>query len=298
MDKFGHMANGHCGFLSRALQWGVLAALLVFAPGIGQSRADTQVEWQILEPGLEYGEAPSRVQGAELSILRIDPAYFEFLLCASGRENSPPQSLAAWREQEDLIAAINASMYLPDGLTSTGYMRDGDYLNNGSINGRFGGFFVARPESGDLPQAMILEKGSSNWQALLDRYDLAIQNFRMVASSGNILWAPGGELNEISAIAEDSEGRILFVYAANPLGAHEFASLLMGLPIGVRSILYTEGGPQAGLTIDTGSFKRDFSGAHAPSLLKSGSLRAALPNVLGVRRRSGSVEKTFTTGAE
>ena len=36
------------------------------------------------------------------------------------------------------MAAINASMYLPDGVTSTGYMRQDDYINNKRLVRRFG----------------------------------------------------------------------------------------------------------------------------------------------------------------
>ncbi|MEI3478052.1 MAG: hypothetical protein V8Q84_01855 [Bilophila sp.] len=60
-------------------------------------------------------------------------------------------SLGEWARRKDLVAAINASMYLPDGVTSTGYLRAGDVINNGRIASLFGAFFVAGPDAGDLP---------------------------------------------------------------------------------------------------------------------------------------------------
>ena len=56
--------------------------------------------------------------------------------------------------------------------------------------------------------------------------------------------------------------------------------------LGVRTVMYVEGGAQAGLLVRTDKLSREISGAHAPSLLITGNLKAPLPNILGARRQT------------
>ena len=104
--------------------------------------------WNALEEGLEYAEFSLQSeagQQASLTVLRIDPELFDFRLYASAAHKHPALTLGQWADSHDLVAAINASMYLPDGVTSTGYMRQDDYINNKRLVRRFGAFFVAGP---------------------------------------------------------------------------------------------------------------------------------------------------------
>ena len=80
--------------------------------------------WNALEEGLEYAEFSLQSeagQQASLTVLRIDPELFDFRLYASAAHKHPALTLGQWADSHDLVAAINASMYLPDGVTSTGY---------------------------------------------------------------------------------------------------------------------------------------------------------------------------------
>ena len=117
--------------------------------------------WNALEEGLEYAEFSLQSeagQQASLTVLRIDPELFDFRLYASAAHKHPALTLGQWADSHDLVAAINASMYLPDGVTSTGYMRQDDYINNKRLVRRFGAFFVAGPRQEGLPRADILTR--------------------------------------------------------------------------------------------------------------------------------------------
>lgn len=120
---------------------------------------ETLPPWEKLEEGLQLGLFSAQFDGGdpfEVVFLRIDPAYFDFTVeTASSEKQSLP--LEAWATRKGLIAAINASMYLPDGVTSTGYLRTGETVNNGRVVSKFGAFFVAGPDSPDLPGADLLE---------------------------------------------------------------------------------------------------------------------------------------------
>ena len=246
-----------------------------------QGRAD----WRELEQGLFFGEFQLNDGDARLSVLRIDPAYFEFTLCARSQDGGPSRPLNEWGEQYNLSAAINASMYLPDGSTSTGYMRQGDHTNNGRIVQRFGAFFVAGPDEPGLPLAVIIDRDNPLWRQQMERYSLVIQNYRMINADRRILWSPGGPHYSISAVAQDGEGQILFMHCRQPVEAYAFAQQVLHLPLNVRTVMYVEGGGQAGLLVRSAALTRELIGLSPSGLLVTGDLRAMLPNVLGARRK-------------
>lgn len=240
--------------------------------------------WLALEPGLDFCEIRLNEDDSRLTALRIDPEKFDFVLGASGMDHKNPRTLENWAKDYDLKAAINASMFLPD-LKSTGYMRSGDYVNNGRVAERFGAFFAAGPKKENLPRALIIDKDDSGWRERLNDYDLVIQNYRMTNAKRKILWSPGGPLYSISAIAQDGDGKILFLHSRAPVEAYAFIQQLLHLPLDVRTVMYVEGGAQAGLLVRSDKLERSLAGAHAPSFLVTGKIKAALPNILGIRPR-------------
>lgn len=239
--------------------------------------------------GLALAEVPLPLadgkQGPVVAVLRLSPERFDFVLCASGRERHPPLTLSEWARLRQLEAAINASMFLPDGVTSTGYLRDADYLNNKRLGGRLGAFFVAGPDSPELPRATIIDREEPGWRERIDRYRLVIQNYRLVSASGQILWKPDGPRSALAAVGVNAGGDILFLHCREPLDAHSFAAGLLRLPLRLRTVMYVEGGGQAGLVLRSGDLRREYSGLSAAEFLPGGHIRAALPNVLGARRR-------------
>ena len=266
----------------------VTLAALPAAPLMAQEGVAPQGEangWRELEPGLSFREFQIRDGGMEIAALRIDPARFIFTLCASSLDGRPARTLREWGEQYDLTAAINASMYLPDGKTSTGYLRQGEHVNNRRMAERFGAFFVAGPDRPGLPDAAILNRDAHDWRELLPHYALVIQNYRMINNERNILWSPGGPMYSISAVAEDGTGHILFLHCREPVEAHAFAQHLLRLPLDVRTVMYVEGGGQAGLLVRSRSLRRELAGKPSSPFFVTGNLRAPLPNVLGVRAK-------------
>lgn len=255
------------------------------SPATGGTDNQGRADWRELEQGLLFGEFQLNDGDARLSVLRIDPAYFDFTLCARSLDSGPSRPLSQWGEQYNLSAAINASMYLPDGSTSTGYMRQGDHTNNGRIVQRFGAFFVAGPDEPGLPLAAIIDRDNPLWRQQMERYSLVIQNYRMINADRRILWSPGGPHYSISAVAQDGEGQILFMHCRQPVEAYGFAQQVLHLPLNVRTVMYVEGGGQAGLLVRSAALTRELIGLSPSGLLVTGDLRAVLPNVLGARRK-------------
>ena len=258
-----------------------LSAVPAFADGVPSEPQDglTAIKNALVPP------QPSAEQPAPPPPPRIDPAYFDFTVeTASSEKQSLP--LEAWATRKGLIAATNASMYLPDGVTSTGYLRTGETVNNGRVVSKFGAFFVAGPDSPDLPGADLLDRSTDDWENLLPHYSMVVQNYRMISSDRRLLWKPGGPKHSISAVGRDGTGAILFILCREPITGVDFGALLLALPIDVRVVMYTEGGSLAGLFLRTPVRSQIWLGRSLPEFWASGSQGAPLPNVIGVRRKS------------
>ena len=281
MGILQHPASGvllfrvlQCAFLCCALLWAV--------------RGDAAPFWLDLEAGLQFASfAPSRAKdAATIDMLRIDPALFRFSLHSVSAESPAPDSLSAWAEQHDLVLAINASMYLPDRKTSTGYLRYGDYVNNPRIHNKFGAFFMAEPDAPDLPPAAILDRECDPWEERLPRYRLVVQNYRLIDTEGKALWLPGGPEHSIAAVGQDRQGHIFFIHCRTPMTGEAFAAELLRMPIALRSLMYVEGGSQAAMLARCPKLHRLWLGQSSISFLHPPEKETALPNVLGVQRRS------------
>ena len=265
------------------------------------------VHWTLLEPGLELGlsilpESRDLNTGAVFAALRIDPGLHHFSLHMAS-QTGQARSFPDWSRESGLRAGINASMYLPDNVTSTGYMRNGETLNNKKMGSKLGAFFVAGRRNKAVAPADILERESPEWPERLEEYTIVVQNYRLMDSRGKTLWAEGGPLHSIAAVAKDQSGRIVFLLSQEPLMAEQFARRLRELPLSLSTVMYVEGGAQAGLFLHVSgdgakTLPASFAGAtvHAEpdgmthvwkgrqSLLNTrGNPDALVPNVIGVR---------------
>ncbi len=253
-----------------------------------------QIPWKHKLPGLDLAEVelktfPPNTEG-QLRIVRINPNFFQFCLHSIGKTKSYPKTLAQWAHEAKLVSAINASMYLPDGQTSTGYMRSGDYTNNPKRVSKFGAYFLAQPRNKKLISARIVERNHPQLEQLLKEYTMVIQNYRLISAKRNILWSKGGQKHSISAVGEDKKGNILFFHCAKPLDAHSFAEIILKLPLYIQTVMYVEGGVQAGMVLRVNEEEFFWGGRH-PAEFFLGNVGVALPNILGVKAENSNLSQ-------
>ena len=211
------------------------------------------LQWSTLRQGLMLGlavlpESVSKGNNAVFVVLRIDPAAHDFSLHMAS-EAGKPQSLGEWSSQRDLLAGINASMYLPDRSTSVGYMHSKEHVNNPAIGGKLGAFFVADPKKQGIPRAWIIEHDTPHWREKLDDYNIVVQNYRIISGKGKFLWPAGGSLHSIAAVARDAKGRMLFLLSQEPVTTDRFAACLQHFDLGLSTVMYVEGGAEAGIFV-------------------------------------------------
>ena len=263
------------------------------------------IEWSIIRPGLELGLAVlprSLAAGTDdrFVILRIAPGSFNFTLHMAS-ETGSAHSLPGWATLYGLLAGINASMYLPDNLTSTGLLRGPSHINNPRAGARLGAFFVADPKGKKLPGADILERGSKGLDDRLALYNSVAQNSRLVSGTGDILWPKGGGAHSTAVVSKDTKGNILFVLSQEPLSPYVFARYMKKFPLDAGPVMYVEGGGPAGLFLfegENGNTARPGAVSYpAPGgvihvwkgrqsvLNTKGNPEAPLPNIIGVKAR-------------
>lgn len=222
-----------------------------------------------------------------IRVLRFDTEEFDFRLFSSRWEGQSVPTMREWAASKNLTAAINASMYLKDGQTSTGYMRSGERTNNSRIVSRYGAFFVAGPREEGLPRAAVLDRSVDDWQNILPRYDIVVQNFRLMGPDGQQIWPENGPEHAIAAIAEDLNGRILLLHCSDPASVHDFVEALKAHPdLNLNSAMYVEGGSEASLLLSLPEEFHLWNGMSPASYMFSSRGDAIpLPNILGVTRR-------------
>ncbi len=251
---------------------------------------------------------PSTIGDSRLLVLRIDPGHFDLrLLNASATEQKEARSAREWCAAAGLTAAINASMYQTDLLTSVSLMQSAEHVNNGRLTRDRAVLAFDRADSA-VPHVDLIDLTCQDFDALRPRYRSLVQSIRMVSCKGENTWKPQEQRASNAAVAVDTPGRVLFLHCRSPYSTHDLIAGLLALPLGIAKAMYTEGGSEAQLYVRSGDVEIERTGLLAGGLLDGGQLGAAavpgdsaggapaasgsaaspIPNVIGLVRRTGA----------
>lgn len=244
-------------------------------------------EWRELEPGLDLGEFTAPGDGdAVVRVVRADLARWEpVLLCASAPGQGTLRSTAEWCESEGLAAAVNASMFQKDYLTSVSLLRDAGHVNNAYVS-KDNSVLLFDPVDPAAPPLLQLDRTCDDLAAQGPRYRSAVQGIRMVSCRGNNVWSPQKRQVSTACIGTDARGRLLLIHCREELSTHDLIELLLTLPLDLVRCQYAEGGKQAQLSVRAGDVERDWVGRMRGFLGRE--LEATgwpVPNVVGVKKR-------------
>ena len=272
-----------------------LALAMITAAAVAQDERDevsAQIinVWNSLETGLEFGifraPQPSESGDSLIRVLRIDPAHFEFrLLNASARLDRESFTAKEWCEQHNLIAAINASMYQTDYLTSVSLMRTKGHANNSHLT-KDKSILAFHPLNAKLPQITILDRQCDNFDEWMPKYATLVQSIRMISCKGKNVWRQNTEKRwSIASIGTDQAGRVLFIHARSAYSASELNDMLLKLPLQISRAMYVEGGSQAQLYVKSGEYECQLVGTHGTGGFNPYNGAQPIPNVVGILRR-------------
>ncbi len=207
------------------------------------------------------------------------------MLNASARQGGVPLTAREWGERNDLVAAINASMYQEDHRTSVSLMRSREHVNNPRLT-KHKAILAFDRLSGEAPAFKIINLGCEKFEDWEPLYATFVQSIRMVSCERTNVWGQQPRKWSTAAIGTDAQGRVLFVHVRSPYTTHDLIDMLLALPIGLKNLMYAEGGPEAQLYVRVGDEQHEFVGSFETGFFESDENARAwpVPNVVGVTR--------------
>lgn len=268
--------------------------LFLFALGlVSPAIAQTDIQWSLLEPGLNYASVMSPVKSSigdsKIDILKIDPSYFSFNLVCAGQKKSVKKTADVWGKENNLIACVNSSMFKLEGdfMTSTGFMKNGKYVNNPNLNPAYKSIFAFNPKDSSLPKAHIIDLSCENWATKKEQYGSFSQSLRMIDCNEKNTWQLQQKKWSMVLLGEDKIGNILFIFVRSPYKVFEYINILQSLPISLTRLMYLEGGPEASMYVNHPKLKLGKFGSYETGFVENDSNDHfwEIPNVIGIRRR-------------
>lgn len=246
--------------------------------------------WKNLEKGLDVGIFPAPKKSALgdslIRILRADTASFSLrLLNASSEDPKKRWPVKDWVNRNGLVAAINASMYQKDMMSSVSYMKTRKHTNNTWVS-KDKTILAFNPNDKKLPPVRIIDRDCEDFNALRKQYSTLVQSIRMVSCHGENMWGQQKKMSSIAAIGLDQQDRILFIHVRSPYTTHDLIHMLLKLPIDLKQAMYVEGGADAQLYINTGKEEHEFIGSYSTGSREhdENTYSHPIPNVLGLVR--------------
>jgi hypothetical protein len=253
-----------------------------------EQKTRAEAVWQELAKGLELGifkaPRPSEIGDSNVRVLRIDPQRYQLrLLNASAIKDGRPLSARQWSRQNGLVAAINASMYQADYLSSVSLMRTKSHINNPRLSKDNAILAFDRKDTA-VPLVKMIDRQCEDFKVWQKKYRTMVQSIRMISCTGKNVWTQQPQKWSTAAIGIDNRQRVLFIHVGSPYSTHDVIDFLLQLPINITRAMYVEGGPQAQLYINSGKHEYDFVGNYEIEL--QGNMKKLIsrpiPNVVGI----------------
>lgn len=227
--------------------WSCGLALLV-ATGAQPERASSQgsaIEVTRHRPA----SAPEAPAGdGTITIVRVDLARYELRVLTESHDG-PRRPLSTWVRDEHLAGGINAGMFLPNGR-ACGFLRYRDDVRSARRPGSFDGVLGFDPRGGGAALVAGGAGCSRDFAAIERDFGSVILGRKlMIDCQGR---ATGWSTRRFSAAAMgvDREGRAVFVHTRTAWRMAQLSTLLAAPELGIRGLVYMEGGPEASLIVD------------------------------------------------
>jgi uncharacterized protein YigE (DUF2233 family) len=211
----------------------------------------THTGWEPVEDGLELLRlyVTTREGIEQLTLVRLDPAAFRFRVVYSPEH---PRTIGEWGRSDSLV--VNAGFFTPNHQTVGLLVQEGRVYGSPleDLDEKFPGLFAVttdgRTEIRSL-QERPYEPGEPLWQA--------VASFPLLVRPGPSPGFPSDTFGDYPArrtvVAQDREGRVLFIVAAyGYFNLHELAVLLVELNLHLEAALNLDGGRSTGLWLQMG----------------------------------------------
>lgn len=247
--------------------------------------------WTKLEAGLSMhtfkASQISHIGDSRITILRIDPELFEIDIYCKSNFRGKDRTLKEWANEFNLLSAINAGMYARDHITSVGYLKSRDHINNSLINKKYNCIFACSPLNKKVPQAQIIDLRCQNFSLLKNKYLSFSQSIRMIDCQQKNVWQQQSQKWSIAALGVDKSGNVLLIHCRSPYSVHDFINIILTLPLKLYNAMYLEGGAEAGLYFSAGEIEMELMGIHETELILGETKLDPhpIPNIIGIKRK-------------
>lgn len=198
-----------------------------------------------------------------LIVVRADPLITPLSLINSPAGSADNVATIAANEYLDVV--INAAMFGTDYVTSIGYMRNYENVNNPRFSAKLRGFLLFNPKDPKSPAVKIGGKED------IGAYHTAFQTYRMWDADKGILWNKGASIyHHVGLVGVDDKSRILFFYHSRLVDVHDLVEKILSLKLNLTGLLYLDGGNHAALFL-------------SPELGQEHATWLVLPNLLGIK---------------
>jgi hypothetical protein len=265
-----------------------VVAWTVFPPSISICE---ESPWRKVDEGLSVAEfdspMKSNAQDSRITIVRIDPKLYSFKLLCASEHGGTKMTARNWCEKFSLIAAVNAGMYQQDGFTNVGLMKTFNHVNNQRLNNVYKAVLAFNRLEPKIPEIQIIDLKCQDFEMIGPKYQTLIQNIRMIGCHQENVWAKTNQLWGMAVFGIDKSGNALFIFTEAPYSGHDFANVLLSLPLSIFNALYLEGGFEANLFLSWNGVELERVGARETGFQED-SPRAVprpIPNVIGITKK-------------
>ncbi len=250
--------------------------------------------WRSLAPGMDLGtiaaRQPSSVGTSQIMVLRIDPKRWQLqLLGISQTGDAHGQTAREWARDHQFSAVINAGMFAVDHSTHVGYQGCARQVNSKHVNDYQSVAAFGAKAGKKIPPFRIfdLDAGGVSLPGILDDYDCAVQNLRLIKTPSSNRWGQQPKQWSEAALGQDRAGNILFIFARSPFSMHDFNRELLAADIELVAAQHLEGGPEAQLYLHIGDIEKEWVGSYETGFAEHDDNDAAwpIPNVFGIRSK-------------
>ncbi len=249
-----------------------------------------QSDWKKIDDGLYLAEFVSPLKpivgDSIVTVLRIDPSLYDFHLFSAKKDGEQAQTADDWAKSKNLIAVINAGMFMSDFQTNLGYMKDFDFINNGKLN-KDNTIAAFNRKDTTVPEFQIIDLTCQKWEDLKSKYNSFTQSIRMIDCYQQNRWSQQEKKWSMVAIGTDNNGNALFLFSRSPYSVHDFINILLSLPIDIYNAMYLEGGPEASFYLkQEGSEVKKF-GSYETGFNENDDNDQywEIPNVIGITKK-------------
>jgi hypothetical protein len=215
-----------------------------------------EIKWKNIIQGLDICEtlAPrkSNINDSKITILRINPEFFDFHLLMATEKYKKPLDAKSWADSFNLNIVINAGMYdLSRKMYSKGYLQGEKHANQSEIHSNYKTIIAFNPKDSLEKKFTVCDLECDSFQEIKNKYSCLAQGLRMLDCNSNpIGWNKRKQYCSQLITTIDDLGNVYLIFVRSPYLHNEMITYMREMKLNLYNAIYMEGGPQTSLYVD------------------------------------------------